>query len=381
MTVTVFTFVLLLGNALKEMLGLMASTKVGLGVVASSIGLLVPFVWVFALPMGVLTATLLIFGRFSAEQEYTAVRASGISLLGLISPVLVLSLVLCGVCAVVNLDLGPRCRSAYTRLLFNLRTELAKNYLPEGQPITDFKDFVLYIGKNRSGQLEDIVVLQLEKETNLLRSIQARRGKMEIDQQSQEVRLTLYDSQVLPWARDRKQTDAEWFDESTLKFALGPRDKPGPKTDDLTFSELWAELRKWERLRGMERQISLPPELKNFSPEQRQAWRRDWQQRAREQIARVTRLRFQLHQQVAFSFACLGFTLVGIPLGIRAHRRETNVGIAIALLLTAVYYSFIMLGKALDSRPECFPWLIVWAPNFLFQAVGAVLLWRANRGL
>ena len=74
-----------------------------------------------------------------------------------------------------------------------------------------------------------------------------------------------------------------------------------------------------------------------------------------------------IHRQVAFSFACLGFTLVGIPLGIRLRRRETNIGVAVALVLVLVYYSFILLGSALNTRPEWAPHLIVWMPNFILS--------------
>jgi lipopolysaccharide export system permease protein len=365
MTVAVFTLVLLLGNVLREILSLLVNRQATIGVVAQAVSLLIPFVWVFALPMGMLTATLLIFGRFSADQELTAVRASGVSLLSLISPVLLLSVALCALSALVNMEIAPRSRVAYKNLTDSLRFQFSNAQIPEGRIIKDFPGYVFYVGKNRRGNLQDVIVHDMSRHLTL----RAPRGRLDLDIPNQQITLHLYDAKGLTLNNGQPYAGGD----TVLPIPLPSRDKSsGPKISDMTFLQLWDELR------DLDRRINVAEPLKNLSAEQLQARKSEWKKH-RKDLGSVVRV--QIHQQVAFSFACFGFTLVGIPLGIRMHRRETNVGIAVALALVAIYYSFVLVGKALDSRPEFAPHLIVWLPNFLFQAVGAVLLWRANRGV
>jgi lipopolysaccharide export system permease protein len=349
LTVAVFTFVLLLGNVLKEILGLLVNRQVPLTTVLKAIGLLIPYVLVFALPMGMLTATLLAFGRFSADNELTAVRASGISLLSVITPVLALSVLLSGVCAGVNLWWAPQCRVAYKHLLYQVGAERLPSLLQERTFIRDFPPYIAYFGEVKGSKLSDVWLYKMDKTgTNVEMTIRAPTGSVQIDKANKKLLFTLQNASTISlmnMGEGGERTPAFWT-EMPVDVDLREKAEREPGLSDLTYEGLQLRRRDLE-----ERGINVTPVL------------------------------VQIHKQVAFSFACIAFTLIGIPLGIRAHRRETSAGIAMALILVIAYYSFLFLGQSLDTRKEYFPYLIVWAPNFIFQAIGIVLLRRANRGI
>jgi lipopolysaccharide export system permease protein len=321
--------------------------------------------------MGFITAALLVFGRFSADQELTAARASGISLFSLISPVLLLSLFCCVVSAWFNTDLGPRSRVAYLNLKEQLRAELVTAQLPEGRFLPVSTNYIFYTEKNRRGNLQGVTIWKLENGTNVGTTLRAPRGRLETDVTNKQIILHLFDARSVTLNGSRVAISS--MPELTYNFDLNKATNRlvKPKVSDMTFWQLRDELH------NLERQIGRPPDA-SLTPDELRAQAREF---ARQRNDLTEPIRVEMNREISFSFACFGFTLVGIPLGIRMHRRETNVGVAIALLLVLVYYSFIIAGEQLSSRPELVPHLILWLPNFIFQAVGAVLLWRANRGI
>jgi lipopolysaccharide export system permease protein len=251
--------------------------------------------------------------------------------------------------------------------MFNLKAELATAQIPEGRFIKEFPGYIFFVGKNRNNVLEDIMVYRLEGDSNVTLTVRAPRGTVEVSATNQLLTLSLFDARSVSLAQG-------WTGAGDiiipLSLAEKSKTKRSTRLDEMTFSELRAELAQMEQL------VSTPAILKG-TPEETRAYIKEAQKQKKDLTSPI---RVQMHRQVAFSFACFGFTLIGIPLGIQVHRRETNIGIAIALLLAGLYYSFVLLGLSLDTKPEYAPHLIVWLPNFLFQTVGAVLLWRAGRG-
>jgi len=374
MTVLVFTFMLLLFTVLKEVIGLLVNRQASFASLAQAVGLLIPYVLVFALPMGMLTATLLVFGRFSADQELTAARASGVSLLALATPVLLLGVALSGVSALINLQWAPQCHTAYKSLLDNIKTTGLGRFIPERTYITDFRDSIVYIGRVHGTNLEQLLIYGLNSSNQFVNFIRAENATYAMDPSNNLIHVHLINADSVRIDNDSGEMHPSAAGGTILTFTNTPiASNPGkPDLGDMTQWQLW------DMMRELQKRMAEADSLDNLPRAELEQKMKALRGQKRADLTSPVRL--QIHRQLAFSFACLSFTLVGIPLGIRAHRRETTFGIALALILVGVYYTFFLVGLALETRSQVAPHLLLWLPNFLFQAIGAVLLWRANRG-
>lgn len=358
LAVAVFTFVLLLGNVIKKIVPLLVNQQAPLGLVLKALGLLFPYLLAFALPIGLLTAVLLFFNRLCADQELTALRSSGVSLLHVAFPIIVLSLVLSGFCAMINLRIGPLCRDACKELIHGVNLQAAANWLTEGDLIEEIPGYYVYIGKKTDDVLQEVRVFELSDD-KIVGHYSAPSGRLDVDNENRRLQITLTNATGL--VRHREEDDWQllevlgaWHSKPiTIQDRSDQRRKP--KISHMTWSQLRSELTF---------RTSLEEEASQSAAG-----------RKKEEI--VTPVKVQMHHQIAFSFACFSLALVGIPLGIRSHWR--NIGFS--LLLLTLYYAFPIFVQSLEARPEWRPELIVWLPNFVFQGLGCFLLWKANRGI
>ena len=351
-TMSVFTFVLLLARILKQLSDMLVNQKVGLDVVGYFVLLVTPNILGFSLPMAMLATALLIFGRMSADNEITAMRANGVSLGQVVAPVILLATLMSAVCLFINADVAPWCRFQFKTMFVRLASERPMALIQEETYIKDFPGYVIYAARKKGNIIEDVMLYTLDDSNNVISSLRAEKGVVTAKPAEHKLLLDLYS--VRGDLRDAKDptnihkirpdtTAARYPIEMDLSRALRQA-RASRQLGDLLFSELFGEIRDL-RSRGIYPAAAL----------------------------------MEAHQRVAGAVACLAFTLIGIPLGIKTSRRETSVGIALSLGLALCFYFVTVLANTLKSRPYLFPDALLWSPNLVFELLGLWLLWRVAR--
>jgi lipopolysaccharide export system permease protein len=154
----------------------------------------VPFILAQTLPMAVLIAVLYTFNRLAGNYEITAIRASGVSLIRIMTPLLVAATILAGAMTWFNNTILPESNHTLQALLTSIGRKKPTFYLRE-RTINEVLPSRLYvqpgpIHRERSA-FDDVVIY--DERGNKSRTIYADSGRMAFGGGGEDLYLTLLD--------------------------------------------------------------------------------------------------------------------------------------------------------------------------------------------
>ncbi len=311
-----------------------------------------PAALAFTIPISVLTATLLVFGRLSADSEITAIKACGISLWQIVRWMLPVSLLLTAVCLYVNSNLVPYSHYVRRSALTSLKSGDPTKLIEEGRPISVFDGLTIYIGKKNGRELEDIRIFDLRTDEKK-REIKAKTGMISVATNSNDIILEMNQVTIDPFSFDRP--GAAYADKwkERIENSRSHR-KYRKKAKDMSLAELYSCLK------------SVGSDGGKGSD--------DIEENAKSRM----KTSVEINKRLALSCSCFAFMILGIPFGIRSHRKESSIGIGLALALVFVFYLFIIIAEQLASHPELHPDVLTWCPVVIALLIGMILIKRQN---
>jgi len=339
----VFTFLLIVPELMRY-----AEEYVSKGVPLLIVGrlaaTLLPYALALTIPMSLLLALLVAFGRLSADREFVALQACGVSLYRLFRPVAFVAITSCLATAYVYMVLIPIGNQTFREITFNIVASSAENEVKPRVFFDGFPNIVIYarelpptggwngvfIADNRSGEGSSVYL--------------ARHGRAVVNRDAKTVEMVLEG-----WTQH--QVDAEGgyrvFRGNNLVLNLSPE--------------------------GMFPRGGIAKGLREMSVPELQA--------------RIASLRaqgtsphnevFELHKRFSIPAACLVFGLIGLALGATNRRDAKLAGFVLGIVVIFAYYLLLWFGQSL-VRGQLIPsWLAAWLANLVLGAMGLVFfIWR-----
>jgi len=333
--------ILLLVFTMFELLGDILRNQVSPLVVGEYLLNVSPYFLYNVAPLSILLAVLITMGLMQRSNEITAIKATGISLYRIVTPVLLASAILAGGLFFFDQTYLPHA---------NKRQDALRNEIKGKPPQT-------YLNPDRKwifGEHSDIYYYQLfDSERNQF----GRLSVFEFDPHSFQLTRRIYTERA-HWEEGLQR----WVCmQGWLRELRGSAIENYQTFDVATFPG-----------------ISEPPtyfkkEVKQSSEMNYQELRRyihDLQQSGFD----VVRLRVQMEKKFAFPVIAVVMAVLAIPFSLQAGRRSTVAGVAIAVGIAVVYWTVSGLFEAMGNISQLPPFLAAWSPDLIFALLGGYMI-------
>ncbi|MBA3658459.1 MAG: LptF/LptG family permease [Gemmatimonadales bacterium] len=199
---------LMLLSQIAKKFGALVGKGLPWGVIAEVFALSLPFIIAMTLPMAVLLAVLYTFSHLAADNEITAMRASGISVYQVLAPVLAWGVLMAGFNFTFVDQVLPRTNARLRNLLIDIGRKKPTFELRE-QVINEVPPSQYFLRAGRidpaTGHLRDVTIYDVGGET-ARRVIYADSGIMAYAEGQTDLSLRLYDGAIHQYRPREPQT-------------------------------------------------------------------------------------------------------------------------------------------------------------------------------
>ena len=395
-----------------------------------------------SLPLAVLLAALITFGNFGERVELTAMKAAGVPLIRVMSPLIVLCVGLGVVSFYFQNVTVPHANLQMQTLLISMKQKSPELEIPEGAFYDGIENYNLYVKKkdNSTGMLYGVVIYNLSNGFENATVLKADSGRLETTADKQHLKMILYhgeqfenlkDGQInsknIPYRREQFgektmliefNNDFDVMDGSFLSGNAMNKNmiQLNHDIDSLTavqdsigrayFQQLnkntyasynltksdTAKLAEFVEEEQLTR-INVDSLFHSATRDQRQKWLKNEESRInnlKNETALKTKTVFNAdknirrHQiewlnKITLSLACLVFFLIGAPLGAIIRKGGLGMPIVVSVFTFIVYYIIDNSGNNLAKEGAVPVWWGRWVSTFVLGPLGIFLTYQANK--
>jgi lipopolysaccharide export system permease protein len=409
------------------------------GIIVELVSYSLAYMVSLAVPMSLLLATLIVFGRLAESQAYAVAKSSGISLLRLTWPVLAMGSVLVGGMSYYNSVTLPEANHRMRSLWHDIRTSRPAFDLEPGVFFEGLQGYSIRVADvpQESGELRGVLIFDHSGSGEA--TIVAERGVVSSDA-AYALEMTLFDGEIhrVGHIRDQRGRVERYervgfsqhrlsFDLSELNFERSATETTSRTGRTMRASQLAAEVDSLSRASAQRRdqlrqrvQVlvssatppspAVPPEqqptasddpplptdsplLAELDPEEQRAMLTLAVQRARMvrseidaaqstlswESLRADRYRVEYYKKFSMALACLIFAIVGIPIGLMARRRGYGTAIVAAVAVFLFYWIILVQGEKFADRDLIDPWIGIWSVNIIGGIIAIAWFARESR--
>ena len=410
-TITFILFINFLLRAIDRFLGK------GLDTITIIEYLFLNLAWILALsiPMAVLLATLMTFGRLSEDNEISAMKASGISFSTMLRAPIFFGLVVTILLIYFNNYILPEMNFKARMLSGDIYRKRPDMNIEPGIFLDNLPDYSMIIGGKSKGRMTDVRIFS-KNSKKAQTSIQAETGTLET--LSDAFLLTLYNGEI----HELEQQDYNNYRRIIFEkhiiivpakdLLLNRRDSTSRTDREMTVPMMTKKIRSYKkRLSVANKRLAstffkvsgdsiYPRSLKHGQEELALIQKkitadtgvtknqlRKSKQRIKglerqlknefnlinSYLKSVNKYSVEMHKKFSIPVACILFVLLGAPLGVMSKKGGFAVSTGLSFGFFLIYYVLLIAGEEMADRNIVNPILGMWSPNLILLFIAIYL--------